>query len=50
MSQKHDIESKAVIGLFKKQFEEIQLYITHVDLLFKTKNFQQDQVILKQQI
>ncbi|CAK59948.1 unnamed protein product (macronuclear) [Paramecium tetraurelia] len=37
------IESKAVIGLFKQQSEEIQLYLTHVDLLFKTKNFQQDQ-------
>ncbi|CAD8200387.1 unnamed protein product [Paramecium octaurelia] len=37
------IESKAVIGLFKQQSEEIQLYLTHVDQLFKTKNFQQDQ-------
>ncbi|CAD8113651.1 unnamed protein product [Paramecium sonneborni] len=37
------IESKAVIGLFKQQSEEIELYLTHVDLLFKTKNFSQDQ-------
>ncbi|CAD8194080.1 unnamed protein product [Paramecium pentaurelia] len=37
------IESKAVIGLFKQQSEEIQLYLTHVDQLFKNKNFEQDQ-------
>ncbi|CAD8117779.1 unnamed protein product [Paramecium sonneborni] len=51
-----NIESQAVIGLFKQQSEEIQLYLTHVDMLFKSKNFQQDQVFvdiqssLKQQI
>ncbi|CAD8181204.1 unnamed protein product [Paramecium pentaurelia] len=41
------IESKTIIGLFKQQSEEIQLYLTHVDLLLKTKNFQQDQYINK---
>ncbi|CAD8081101.1 unnamed protein product [Paramecium sonneborni] len=38
------IESKAVIGLFQYQNEyfEIQQYLKNVDLLFKSRNFQQD--------
>ncbi|CAD8087300.1 unnamed protein product [Paramecium sonneborni] len=39
------IESKAVIGLFQYQneYQEIQQYLKNVDLLFKSRNFQQDQ-------
>ncbi|CAD8067287.1 unnamed protein product [Paramecium primaurelia] len=38
------IESKAVIGLFQYQneYQEIQQYLKNVDLLFKSRNFQQD--------
>ncbi|CAD8185144.1 unnamed protein product [Paramecium pentaurelia] len=38
------IESKEVIGLFQYQneYQEIQQYLKNVDLLFKSRNFQQD--------